>query len=223
MFPHLPLANGETPIEPTIARNPSMAFNMRLKTSTPVKKIIFFVIFFAVFSFPGHAFSSDAYINNVRVSYGPPLRFSFTVFDAFTKEIEDAVKSGAAASFTFIVELDRVNSVWFNEEVKRLEFRHTVKYDSMKEEYEVLLEETGMEPLRTKDFGEMKMFMTSCREMLLQLALPLESGAEYEMRLKAELKTLRLPFPLDYALFFLKFWDVETGWYEFRFSPKAGT
>lgn len=199
-----------------------MVLNMRVESTNSVKKIIFFVMFFAVFSFSGYAFSSDAYINNVRVSYGPPLKFSFTVFNAFTKEIEDAVKSGAAASFTFIVELDRVNSVWFDEEVKRFEFRHTVKYDSMKEEYEVLLEETGMEPLRTKDFGEMKMFMTSLTEMPLQLASPLESGGVYEMRLKAEIKTLRLPFPLDYALFFLKFWDVETGWYELRFIHKAG-
>lgn len=206
----------------TIARNRIMVLNMRVKSPNPVKRIILLLMFFAALSFPGHAYSSDAYINDVRVSYGPPLKFSFTVFDAFTKEIEDAVKSGAAASFTFIVELDRVKSVWFNEEVKRLEFRHTVKYDSMKEEYEVMLEETSMEPLRTKDFGEMKVFMTTLSEMPLQLASPLESGSVYEVRLKAEIKTLRLPFPLDYALFFLKFWDVETGWYELRFSPKAG-
>ncbi len=199
-----------------------MALNMRAKSACSVIKSILFVMFLAVLFSPGHAISSDAYINNVRVSYGPPLKLSFTVFDAFTKEIEDAVKSGAAASFTFIVELDRVKSVWFNEEVKRLEFRHTVKYDSMKEEYEVLLEETGMEPLRTKDFGEMKTSMTTLSDMPLELPAALEPEGEYEVRLKAEIKTLRLPFPLDYALFFLKFWDVETGWYEVRFVPKAG-
>jgi len=41
----------------------------------------------------------------------------------------------------------------------------------------------------------------------------LEKGAQYQIRAKAELDKLTLPFYLHYVLFFISLWDCETDWY----------
>ena len=47
----------------------------------------------------------------------------------------------------------------------------------------------------------------------------LKKGAHYQIRMKAELDKIELPFYLNYVLFFLSLWDFETDWYsvEFRY------
>ncbi|NQT10914.1 MAG: DUF4390 domain-containing protein, partial [Desulfobacteraceae bacterium] len=39
----------------------------------------------------------------------------------------------------------------------------------------------------------------------------------YQIRAKAELGKLTLPFYLHYILFFVSLWDVETDWYTIDF------
>jgi hypothetical protein len=46
----------------------------------------------------------------------------------------------------------------------------------------------------------------------------LTEGVVYKLGLKAELDTIKLPFFLDYILFFVKLWDFETDWYSHSFS-----
>jgi len=148
-----------------------------------------------------------------------PLRISFSVKDAFTKEIEEAVKSGIPTAFTFIVKLSRVREYWSDEDLGVWRFKHTVRYDSLKDEYEIRRDETGAEASWTKDLVDMKKVMTVCPGVVLGSAAALKKGQNYEIRIMAELRTVELPFILNYVLFFVKFWDVDTGWYTYRFSP----
>ncbi|MDP2689445.1 MAG: DUF4390 domain-containing protein [Deltaproteobacteria bacterium] len=184
-----------------------------------MKKAAVFIILLLCVLVPATGHCVDARIDEVDVRWGHgPLTVSFRVKDAFTKDIEEAVKSGIPTSFTFLIELDRVNSLWPDEEVGSWEFKHTVKYDTIKEEYEIRLDEAGQASIRTKDFGEMKRIMATGASIAITPA-HLVSGAEYEVRIKAELHTIDLPFPLSYMFFFVKLLDFETGWYSHRFSP----
>ncbi len=167
---------------------------------------------------PAAGLCEDARIDDVKVSWAPSLKASFEVKDAFSKEIEEAIKSGMPTSFNFIIELERVNSVWFNELVGRWEFKHTVKYDTLKEEYEVILDETGEKNVRTKDMNEMKALMATGSSVAVTPA-HLVPGADYELKIKAELRTTELPFILNYMLFFVKIWDFKTDWYSYSFRP----
>jgi hypothetical protein len=45
----------------------------------------------------------------------------------------------------------------------------------------------------------------------------LAKGAQYQIKTKAELSKLKLPFYLHYALFFIPFWDFRTDWYTIDF------
>jgi hypothetical protein len=45
----------------------------------------------------------------------------------------------------------------------------------------------------------------------------LKRGLHYQLRLKAELDKIELPFYLNYVFFFLSLWDFETDWYSVSF------
>lgn len=184
-----------------------------------MKKLIVCITLFLALLARSTGHCEDAAIDNVVVEKGASLKVSFAVKNAFTREIEEAIKSGVPTSFTFIVELNRVKSLWFNENIGRWEFRHTVKYDTLKEEYEITLDEAGQNTLRTKDYNEMKKSMSAADPVTLMPSRAFVRGAEYEMKVMAELKTVRLPFLLNYMLFFVRLWDVETGWFTYSFTP----
>lgn len=196
-----------------------------------LKNVLIFVLAVFIPLAPLPAFAGDAgknpsaRIDEAAVSRAPdeggntPLRISFLVKDAFTKEIEEAVRSGIPTAFTFIVKLSRVREYWSNEEMGVWRFKHTVRYDSLKDEYEIRRDETGAQAIRTKDIGDMKTIMTVCPGVVLASAAPLDKGQNYEIRIMAELRAVELPFILNYVLFFVKFWDVDSGWYTYKFSP----
>ncbi len=185
-----------------------------LKYKSPVISILF-AVFMLMASV---ALAAEATrIDDVTVSRDP-VKVSFSVNGAFTKEIEEAVKSGMPTTFNFMVELSRVNSILPDDLLVRRDFQHTVKYDSLKDEYEMTLEETG-EKVRTKDFVEMKRLMSTVASLPLAGASRITAGSKYEIRIMAELDPVELPMVLNYMLFFVKFWDFETDWYVYTLTP----
>ncbi|OGP24013.1 MAG: hypothetical protein A2X99_08535 [Deltaproteobacteria bacterium GWB2_55_19] len=182
-----------------------------------MKRLLSLLFFLAIIIFPASTIAAEAAIAGVNVDLDP-LRVSFEVRDAFTVDIEEAVKSGLPTSFNFIVRLSRVNPVWIDEDIGKWEFRHTVKYDTLKEEYEVRLDEGLIREARTKDFEEMKSFMSRGEAIAITPA-HLVPGEVYELSIKAELDKTELPPLLDYMFFFVKLWDFETDWHVYRFSP----
>lgn len=181
-----------------------------------MKKLTLLIFAFCVWLVPAFASAEPAMISGVVVTK-PPIKLSFNVKNAFNRDIEEAVRSGMPTSFVFQVELNKVNRVLPDELVGQWEFRHTVKYDSFRDEYEVSLDETG-EEVRTKDFNEMKSLMTSCSGVTVAPA-HLMPGQPYELRIKAQMDPVDLPFLLNYVFFFLKFWDFDTDWHVHAFTP----
>jgi len=168
---------------------------------------------------PAPAYCDDARISDVVVSRSPSLSITFRVKGAFTKEMDEAIQSGIPTTFNFIVEVDRVINAWFDETLSVTKFSHSVKYDSLKEEYAISIDEMGEKSIRTKDPEEMKALMSVVTSVDIKSSEPLVEGAEYEFRLKAELRKVDLPVLLNYILFFMKLWDFETGWYTYSYTP----
>ena len=161
--------------------------------------------------------AQGADIARLKVEHSPEFRVSFFIKDAFTKEIEEAIKSGIPTSFTFIIKLYKKKTLWPDELVGSWKFDHTVRYDILKETYEVSLAEKNLTE-KVKDREKMRLLMSTVDNMVISPTPVLKKGEVYELRIKAKLYTVKLPFLLKYVLFFLKFWDVETGWYVYRFS-----
>ena len=167
---------------------------------------------------PVAAFGGVAEIGSVTVDFNEGIKSSFTVNNAFTPEIEEAIKSGVPTSFNFFVEVNRDHGIfWFDERFSSLQFVHTVKYDTLKQEYSVMLEEQGSKVIRTADIAEMKRLMSEVDSVVLLVTAAMNMGEKYDLRVKAELSSVKLPFSLDYLLFFVKLWDFETDWYYHSF------
>lgn len=174
-----------------------------------MKKLIALIVISA-WLIPAAALAQLANIANFALSK-PPLKVSFQVDGAFSRDIEEAIKSGMPTSFNFIIKLEKVNSILPNQNVGEWEFRHTVKYNSLRDEYELTLDETGGNPFKVKDAEEMKRLMASCTSVSVEPA-HLVAGETYRVWVKAELDSIDLPIILDSVFFFLEAFDFETDW-----------
>jgi hypothetical protein len=183
----------------------------------PVKKFLVAIIFLLTLTASVNA--EEARLEDVRVVYSPKLKVSYVVKGAFKEGIVEAIKSGIPTSFTFIIKLYRSKRLWFDELIGTWRFKHTVKYDALKEEYEVVLDE-NRGTLKTKDFKEMKTLMVTGDNIAINPSPHLTEGKVYKLAIKAELDKIKLPLFLDYILFFVKLWDFETDWYTYSFSPE---
>lgn len=93
------------------------------------------VLFFLALTATGvHA--EDAYIVDV-VRVGPPDRVmvSATLKGAMTREIKDSIESGAPVTFTYLVKLERVRRVVWNETIREVAVKKLVKYDTLRKAY----------------------------------------------------------------------------------------
>ena len=164
------------------------------------------------------AYSMDAMVDKVVIINNPDnTQISFEIKNAFTKEIEEGIKSGMPTSFTFFVELYRKQGIWFDELLAEQVFKHTVKYDTLKEEYEIVLEEKPQNSIRVKEIEQAKKIMAGSENIIIQHASALKKEEQYQLRIRATLDAIDLPFPLNYMLFFVSFWNYETDWYEKEF------
>ncbi len=184
-----------------------------------MKKILIFISIILAIAISTDAQAAKARVGGLKVTTAPEaLSLSFSVENAFPEGIEDAIKSGVPTSFNFLVEFTRRRRLWFDKDMGSWNFKHTVKYDTLKQEYEITLEEKGFLKVITKDYEEMKKLMSSPDSVVLLPSWGLPRGYGYELHIMAELRTIRLPFRLDYMFFFLRLWDIDTDWYSYKFT-----
>lgn len=180
----------------------------------------FLILLILIVITPNLTYGSDATITNVKVVYKNDMRVSFIVDEAFKRDMEEAIRSGIKTSFTFKVKLYKNENLWIDDLLDSWRFTHSVTYDHLKEEYSVTLQEND-ETVVTKDFSEMKYLMSSVDGFLLQTNRTIRHGQPYNIKIKAELDKVEMPFYLDYMFFFVKLFDFETSWYSYRFAPSG--
>ena len=162
--------------------------------------------------------AEDAYLSDIVLTNEQNfLQVHFTVEECFTAEMNEAIEKGIEVAFTFFVKLNEKRSLWLDKKIADIEFRHSIKYDNLKEIYEVKLLERNDEIITVKDFDEVKRLMSDVVALRITSIDRLSEGDDYQLRVMAELDKIRLPFNLHYVLFFLSLWDFETGWHAIDF------
>ncbi len=175
------------------------------------RRVLFFVLLFA-WILPCLASAQEAFIKEVDVKTGEDgWRVSFHVTNCFTEGMEEAIRSGIKTVFTFSIDCFR-KRWWRDRKLASLQFRHAILYDPIRREYQVTLEENGS-ILGTTSFEEAKKWMANIEAVEVRPADPLTSGSRAELRIRAELDPVKLPFPLEYLFFFTSLWDFKTKWY----------
>ncbi len=183
----------------------------------------FLIIFFFLLITPHLAMSANAKVSDLSLSNdSKSLVLSFNIKDAFTRDIEEAILSGIPTTFTFFVEIYKIKRFRRDDKIIGLSFRHTVKYDNLKEEFVLNFDEDPAKKVILKDMASVKNAMTKINDLVTTSLLSFKENEIYNVKVKAKLKTIKLPFPLKYVLFFVSFWDFKTKWSSKTFSVKNG-
>jgi hypothetical protein len=187
-----------------------------LKNQPDFLKILslFLLLIFLVFSVPRSAWSKQAQITDSIVTNNQEyLLVYFYTKGCFTPDMNKAIQNGIPATFTFLIELYKPRSLWPSKRLVSLKLHHTIKYDSLRDEFSILLSERGNQVFTVKEFGKAQEMMADVSNIQLIPLQNLERNNQYQVRIKAELNKVRLPLYLHYILFFLSLWDFETDWY----------
>ena len=64
----------------------------------------------------------------------------------------------------------------------------------------------------TNNFGEIRRWMSYLERVKLASDRDLTPASLYYVQVRAEIRTIKLVFPLNVLLFFVSFWDVDTPW-----------
>lgn len=182
------------------------------------KKSVFFLALGMLFIVSLSGYAQDATLTNITVSNTQDdLLLSLNLEGAFREEMKKAILSGVPSTFSFFAKLNRVRSLWFDEDIADLEVTHTIVYDNLKKEFTVTRSWKDNNPEVTKSFDEAKKWMTEIDSLKIIPLNRLKKGDQYQLRVKAEVSKKTLPLYLHYILFFVSLWDFETDWYTIDF------
>ena len=136
-----------------------------------------------------------------------------TLEEAFTQEIEESIVNGVPTTFTYQVRLMRQRALFPDAELATLTVRQSVAYDLLKDEFQFVRDDSHRNSTRvTKSYGELKRWMAELAGVPLASRRLLEPEERYYVRVKAEIRSVSLVFPLNYLLFFVSFFNFDTPW-----------
>lgn len=172
------------------------------------------LVFLTLVTIGSSTFAANARITDVIVTQGSDdLLVYATLENAFTKEVEESIVNGVPTTFTYHVRLMRYRSLVPDAEVASLLVHQGVSYDLLKDEF-TFIQENGVEKTTrvTKSYAQVKQWMGQIRGIKVGSRRSLEKGQIYYVLVKAEIRSLKLIFPLNYLLFFLSFFNFDTPW-----------
>ena len=135
-----------------------------------------------------------------------------------SEELEKALHSGIPMHFKFFIELFLKRDNWPDEELTSIEFSHTLKYDTLKERYQVEIEEQKGRKVVFDTLTEAMEVMNEINGLKVVELKELQPDSSYELRMKAELYEKTLPMNLHYVIPFISMWDLETDWHTIEFT-----
>ncbi len=139
---------------------------------------------------------------------GREARVAFTLTNAFSPEMVEALKSGIEVSFKTVIRVERVHRHWFDTTVGETVFSRSVRYDALSRVYR-LHRESGEELL--PDVLDAIAGMTRY-DVVVPLSSSVDRGKKYRAHVKTRLDKVGLSEPLRSIFFFSSLWDLETGW-----------
>ncbi|MEK6678892.1 MAG: DUF4390 domain-containing protein [Nitrospirota bacterium] len=161
------------------------------------------------------AFAGEERITDVKVTLGKEeISVSAKLIDGLNKDIEDAIKNGIQKDIIYSAILKKKRSTWFDEDVVSKDIEYTIKHDVLKKQYTLITRGNGNREKVTQSYDEIKTAVSKIENAVVSPKKALESDEEYYVSIKAEIKDTKLPFFLDYFLFFIPFSDINTSWYD---------
>lgn len=115
------------------------------------------LLFCFLLSFPSPLQAAEATLSDIIVTNTQEdLLVFFDIQGCFTREMEEAILNGIPTTFTIVIKLYRTRAVWLDASIASITLEHTIKYDSLKNEFRVMRSEEGDTELVVKDFKQPK-------------------------------------------------------------------
>ena len=189
-----------------------------MQTSPYFLRVVKFALLLVVIAMPTAVAAQEARLKNITISSADDnLLVSLEVEGAFTQDVMEAILKGVPADFSFFIKLYRSRTWWFDEELANLEITHTIKYDNLKKEFSVYRSWIDKKPIITPSLAEAQALMTHIGGLPIIELSRMQKNAQYELRAKAQLSKMTLPFYLHYVFYFVSLWDFETDWHSVVF------
>ncbi len=181
-----------------------------------LKKIV--ISFLLLFFWTGAVSAREVILRDIILTTSKTnLLAYFTIDGCFTKNMQEAIFNGVPVTFTFIVKLNKKRTLFPDKRINSFKIYHTIKYDQLKDVFEIKRTERSEGVLTLKDFVQAKHIMGEVETKVTPL-FRLKKGEKYQLSLKAELNKVTLPLYLHYIFFFVSLWNFETNWYNIVFA-----
>lgn len=174
------------------------------------------LIVFLWVCFPATARSAKL-TNIVITNSKDDLLISLKVEGAFAGEIKKAIDSGVPTTFSFFLSIEEVRRIWTDKVIAEAALTHTIKYNNLKNEYKIVRSWEGENPIQAFSFEDAQKMMTEIQGFRLTTLDKLVKGRRYQLRAKAKLSKITLPFYFHYILLMASAWEFETDWYTIEF------
>jgi hypothetical protein len=189
-----------------------------LKPMGVLLMVVFLLQLMAPVSVPAQDTSQPVLTDIKLANTRDDLLIYFKVENAFPPKIMQSIENGILTPFSFHLSLYKTGGSWLDKKITEIEIQSAIKYNSLKQEYMVSRPWKEEKPVVTKSFDEARDWMTRIDNLAVTPLTDLVKGEKYQIRIRAKLSRVTLPFALHYVFFFLSFWDIKTDWYVINFT-----
>ena len=169
---------------------------------------VFFIIFCLLTS--STILSGAELVNIVIKNSADELVVDIKLKDGFTGELKAALSKGIPIDIAFSVSLFEVRNFWFDEKIISKTAIHQVRFDTLKKEYKIQRSWEKRGFIAEKDSEKAQKIMSEIKGLNVISLKRLKKGAQYQLRIKSELKDRSYPFTGTP-------WEFETDWYTINF------
>lgn len=172
-----------------------------------------------IFCSPCHARTSQTKLSSIILSHKDQwLTCRVDIEGIFEEKITQAIFSGIPVSFTFHINLYEDISLWHDKKMIAVEAVHTIKYNTLKNDFTVTrVCNENKWPTTVHSFEEAQRLMRQTRELNITALQTLTRGSSYKIKVMAEMNKSEQPF-YRYLLFFINFNDFKTKWHTIKFT-----
>ena len=112
---------------------------------------------------------------------------TFTLENGFTAELQEAIRSGLAATIAYEIELRRGGTLWFDRTIATATVTATARYDNLTRQHQLsrTVDGRGEEPRLAEDEAQVREWMTVFKQLPVFSTKQLEPNAEYYVRVRA--------------------------------------
>jgi hypothetical protein len=129
---------------------------------------------------------------------------SFTLENGFTAELQEASRSGLAATIAYEIQLRRAGTLWFDRTIASATITATARYDNLTRQHQLsrTVDGRGEEPRLTESEAQVREWLTVFKQLPVFDTRQLESNSEYYVRVRARSRP---------RVSWLLFWPWERG------------